>query len=99
MAPEGSTPNPHLSSLRRSGTFRTNQALAPALGLVSRVTPVQTAKDRPVERLGFQPQQLRGIGLGHLHNVRLGDALCDQSFVERQQSISMERIVGLTQVG
>src|SRR5712691_5628991 len=53
----------------------------------------------PVERLRFQPQQLRRIGLGHLHNVRLGDALRDQSFVERQQSVRMERIVGLTQVG
>src|SRR5262249_17364035 len=56
-------------------------------------------KDRPVERSRFQPQQLRRIGLGHLHNVRLGDAMCHQTFVERQQPISMERIVGLTQVG
>ena len=56
-------------------------------------------KDRPVERLRFQPQQLRRIGLGHLDNVRLGDAVRDQFLVERQQSVRMERIVGLTQVG
>src|SRR5262249_25649280 len=37
-------------------------------------------KDRPVERSRFQPQQLRRIGLGHLHIVRLGDAMRDQSF-------------------
>src|SRR5579871_276692 len=58
-----------------------------------------TLKARPAERSRFQPQQLRRIGLGHLHNVRLGDALRDQCFVERQQSVSMERILGLTQVG
>jgi hypothetical protein len=55
--------------------------------------------ERSPERLRFQPQQLRRIGLGHLHNRRLGDALRDQSFVEGQQSVRMERIVGLTQVG
>src|ERR1700719_626425 len=64
-----------------------------------RSNPGKWLKDRPVERLRFQPQQLRRIGLGHLHNVRLGDAMRDQSFVERQQSVGMKRIVGLTQVG
>src|SRR5207237_6078527 len=49
--------------------------------------------------LWFQPQQLRRIGLGHLHNVRPGDALRHQAFVEGQQPVRMERIVGLTKVG
>jgi hypothetical protein len=58
----------------------------------------QELKDRPVERSRFEPQQLRRIGLGHLHDIRLRDTKRHQSFVERQQSVSMERIVGLPQV-
>ena len=73
----------------------------PAAGMKARPARASPREQwlRPIERLRFQPQQLRRIGLGHLHNVRLGDALRDQSFVERQQSVRMERIVGLTQVG
>lgn len=48
---------------------------------------------------GFQPQQSRRIGLGHPHNVGLRDAVDGQRFVERQQSVRMERIVGLAEIG
>jgi hypothetical protein len=54
---------------------------------------------RPVERSRFEPQQLRRIGLGHLHDLRLGDAVRHQAFVEREQSVGVERIGGLTEVG
>ena len=47
----------------------------------------------------WQTQRLRGVGLGHPLNGRLGDPFLPHRLEERHHAIRVQRIIGLPEIG